>query len=181
MIHRRSLLAGLAASVLLCAGAARAQPRMPGALVKRRLSLEHLHSGETIDVVYHQNGRYVPSALYDLNRLLRDHRDGTMHPIDVDVLDYLHDLSVELGTRGPIGIVCGYRSPRSNEFLRARSSGVARRSLHMDGMALDIRVPGLRVRTVAEAALSLRRGGVGSYTGSGFVHIDSGAVRSWGA
>ena len=147
MIDRRSLLAGLMAAALLPAGAARAQPRLPATLAKRRLSLEHLHTGETIDVVYHQNGRYVPSALYDLNRFLRDHRDGTMHPIDVDVLDYLHDLTAELGTRERIGIVCGYRSHRSNEYLRASSAGVAKHSLHMDGMALDIRVPGREIST----------------------------------
>lgn len=181
MMFRRTLLAGLAAAALLPAGAARAQPRMPMTLVKRRLRLDHLHTGESIDIVYQQNGRYVPSALYDLNRFLRDHRDHTVHPIDVDVLDFLHDLSLELGAREPVGIVCGYRSPRSNAFLRASSSGVAKHSLHMDGMAIDIRVPGMRVRTVAEAALSMRRGGVGTYTGSGFVHIDSGRFRSWGA
>ena len=182
MIDRRSLLAGAMAAALLPAGAASAQQqRLPATLAKRRLSLEHLHTGETIDIVYHQNGRYVPSALYDLNRFLRDHRDGTTHPIDVDVLDYLHDLALELGTRERVGIVCGYRSHRSNEFLRASSSGVAKHSLHMDGMALDIRVPGRRVRTVAEAAMSLQRGGVGTYSGSGFVHIDSGKFRTWGA
>lgn len=183
MMQRRFLLAALGAASLLPAGVAQAQPRMPPSAkeARRRLTLEHLHSGEAIDIVYHQNGRYVPSALYDLNRFLRDHRDGTVHPIDVDVLDYLHAVAAKLGTRAPIGIVCGYRSERSNELLRARSSGVARRSLHMDGMALDIRIPGQRVRKVAEAALSLQRGGVGIYTGSNFVHIDSGAVRTWGA
>lgn len=181
MIDRRSLVGALAAAVLLSGGTARAQPRMPATLSKRRLRLEHLHTGESIDVIYQRNGRYEPGALYDLNRFLRDHRDHSVHPIDVEVLDYLHDLTLELGVRDPIGIVCGYRSPRSNAFLRANSDGVAKRSLHMDGMALDIRVPGMRVRSVAEAALSMRRGGVGSYSGSGFVHIDSGKFRSWGA
>lgn len=183
MISRRSLLVGLgAASVASCiAGTAIAQPRMPAALVQRRLKLQHLHTGEAVDLVYYRNGRYIPQTLGTLNRFLRDHRDNTVHQIDPAVLDFLHELTVELGTSDPVGIVCGYRSPRTNEYLRTVSSGVAKHSLHLEGMAIDIRMPGQRVRTVAEAAMDLRRGGVGRYTGSNFVHIDSGKFRTWGA
>ncbi len=183
MTSRRTLLAGLAAAGLapLLGTAAQAQPRMPAALVERRLNLKHLHTGETVDIAYYRNGRYIPQTLATLNRFLRDHRDNSVHAIDPALLDFLHDLTLELRVAGPVGIVCGYRSPRSNEFLRARSSGVARHSLHLEGMAVDIRVPGKRVATVAEAALDMRCGGVGKYTGSNFVHIDTGRFRSWGA
>lgn len=183
MTSRRSVIAGLGAAALTSwfASPLAAQPRMPAALVERRLRLKHLHTGEMIDVAYHRNGRYLPDAAATLNRFLRDHRDNSIHAIDARLLDFLHDLTVELGATGRIGIVCGYRSPRSNAYLRARSSGVAKRSLHLQGMALDIRVPGMRVATVAEAALDLRRGGVGRYTRSNFVHIDTGRFRTWGA
>lgn len=154
---------------------------MPPAQAERRLKLKHLHTGETIDIVYKRNGRNLPGAAAALDRFLRDHRDNSVHAIDARLLDFLHDLTVELGTASRIGIVCGYRSPRSNAYLRARSPGVAKRSLHLQGMALDIRVPGMRVATVAEAALDLRRGGVGKYTRSNFVHIDTGRFRTWGA
>lgn len=183
MTSRRSLLTGLGAAALVAGlgGVAQAQPRMPATLVRRRLNLRHLHTGEVVDIVYHQNGRYLPEALAKMNRFLRDHRDGSVHPIEVEVLDFLHDLTVELGITERVGIVCGYRSPRSNALLRANSSGVAKRSLHLQGMAIDIRVPGKRVKTVAEAAMDLRLGGVGRYTRSNFVHIDCGRFRTWGA
>lgn len=147
---------------------------------KRRLALRHLHTGETVDIVYSNANRYDPEALSELNRFLRDHRDGSVHEIDPVVLDFLYDLSRRLQVTGPIDIVCGYRSQRSNALLQARSSGVAKRSLHLEGKALDIRVPGRSVKSVARAALALNRGGVGSYSKSNFVHIDSGRVRAWG-
>ena len=183
MTSRRSVLAGLGAAALASwiGSAAQAQPRMPSALVQRRLKLRHLHTGETIDIVYNRNGRYLPDAQVALNRFLRDHRDNTVHRIDARLFDFLHDLNAELGITGRVDIICGYRSPKSNEYLRAKSSGVARRSLHLEGMAVDIRVPGMRVATVAEAALDIRRGGVGKYTRSNFVHIDTGRFRTWGA
>lgn len=183
MISRRSILVGFGATALVTglAATAQAQPRLPATLVERRLNLKHLHTGETFNDVYYRNGRYIPRTLNAMNRFLRDHRDNSIHRIDTRLLDFLHDLTGELSCSEPIGIICGYRSPKSNAFLRARSSGVAKRSLHLEGMALDIRVPGTRVRTVAEAALDLRRGGVGKYTGSNFVHIDSGKYRTWGA
>jgi len=154
---------------------------MPATLVQRRLKLRHLHTGESVDLVYYRNGRYNTQTLATMNRFLRDHRDNSVHLIDPGLLDFLHDLTLELGVTKPIGIVCGYRSPRSNKYLRAKSSGVAKNSLHLQGMAVDIRVPKLSVATVAEAALDLRVGGVGKYTRSNFVHIDTGRFRTWGA
>jgi uncharacterized protein YcbK (DUF882 family) len=180
---RRCFLAGLGTLALtsVAGSAAEAASILKPAAAHRRLRLKHLHTGERIDVVYQRNGRYLSDGLAALNRFLRDHRDQSVHAIDTRVLDFLHDLTGELGTRERIGIVCGYRSPRSNAFLRANSSGVAKRSLHLEGMAIDIRVPGMRVSTVAEAALDLKRGGVGRYTRSNFVHIDCGKFRTWGS
>lgn len=178
---RRAVLGGLGALALLMAGGTPARSAIVAAHDTRKLKLRHLHTGERIDVTYFRNGRYDPEALRTLNHYLRDHRDGTTHQIDPRVLDYLHDLTERLGVNRRIDIVCGYRSPKTNALLRAKSTGVAKRSLHMQGMALDIRVPGLRVKTVAKAAAAMNRGGVGSYSRSNFVHIDCGAVRSWGA
>lgn len=147
----------------------------------RLLKLRHLHTGERIDVVYYRDGDYDPAALEKLNHFLRDHRDGSVREIDPAVLDYLHDLCERLGMTKRVSIVSGYRSPKTNALLRSKSSGVAKRSLHMQGKALDIRIPDHRVKSVAKAAIKPRRGGGGSYSRSNFVHIDSGRVRSWGA
>lgn len=187
LLSRRTVLAGLVGLVAASAvapSAARAATSSvaiaaPGRT--RRLALRHLHTGETIDVRYLVNGQYDAAALRRLDQFLRDHRDGTVHRIDPKVLDFLHDLTRRLQVPGPVGIVCGYRSPRTNAMLRAKSAGVAKRSLHMEGKAIDIRVPGRSVKAVAKAAMSLRRGGVGRYSRSNFVHIDSGRVRAWGA
>lgn len=180
-VARRALLGGLGALALLAAGGTPARSAIATAHDTRSLRLRHLHTGERIDVVYCRNGRYTPDALAEIDRFLRDHRDGTVHRIDPRVLDYLHDLSNRLGVTGRIDIVSGYRSPKTNALLRAKSPGVAKRSLHMKGMALDIRIPGIRVKTVAKAAIAMKRGGVGSYSRSNFVHIDCGSPRNWGA
>lgn len=178
---RRAVLGGIGALALLLTGGTPAQSAIVKAHDKRRLKLRHLHTGELLDLVYFKNGKYDAEALTTLSHYLRDHHDGTVHPIDPAVLDYLHDLSVKLGLTRRIGIVCGYRSPQTNAMLRAKSTGVAKRSLHMEGRAIDIRIPGMKVKTVAKVARSMKRGGVGSYSRSNFVHIDSGKPRTWGA
>lgn len=179
-VTRRAALGGLGALALLLAGGQPARSALVKAHDTRELKLRHLHTGERIAITYFSDGDYDPDALETLNHYLRDHRDGTVYPIDPRVLDFLHDLSATLGVTKRIDIVCGYRSPKSNALLRSRSPGVAKRSLHMHGKALDIRVPGMKVKKVAKAALALKRGGVGTYSRSNFVHIDTGRVRSWG-
>jgi len=174
------ILGGLLAVPLLSAARA-PQAAAPPTAPPRRLRLKHLHTRESIDLVYHDGIRYLPKALAQLDRFLRDHRDGTIKPIDPLVLDFLHDLTRTLGFTKPVHIVCGYRSPKSNALLRAKSSGVAKKSLHLQGRALDIRMPGSAPLKVADAARKLNRGGVGLYTRSNFVHIDSGRCRTWGA
>jgi uncharacterized protein YcbK (DUF882 family) len=145
-----------------------------------RLRLYHTHTNERIDVVYRRGDQYVPSALVRLDQFLRDHRTGDIIQLDRRLFDLLHDLTVALGRpETEIDIVCGYRTPWSNEFLRRTSSGVASHSLHMLGEAIDIRIPGVSTTELRDAALGLGRGGVGYYPESHFVHVDVGRVRRW--
>ncbi|HZY62471.1 MAG TPA: DUF882 domain-containing protein [Edaphobacter sp.] len=146
------------------------------------LHLHHLHTGENIDVVYRIGDTYIPSALDELNHFLRDHRTQTVRAYDPKEFDLLHALMKKLGRpNGVIDIVCGYRTPWSNNFLRTRSTnmGVAEHSEHMQAKAIDIRVPGVSTLKLRNAALSLHEGGVGYYPSSQFVHVDVGPVRKW--
>lgn len=146
------------------------------------LHLHHLHTGESIDVVYRVGDTYIPSALDELNHFLRDHRTQTVKAYDPKEFDLLHALMKKLGRpNGVIDIVCGYRTPWSNNFLRTRSddTGVAKHSEHMQAKAIDIRVPGVSTLKLRNAALSLHEGGVGYYPSSQFVHVDVGPVRKW--
>ena len=145
-----------------------------------RLRLFHAHTGERLDIVYRNAEGYIPDALERLNRYLRDHRTGAVQTFDPRVFDLLHELLAGLGRPdAEIDVICGYRSRWSNEYLRAHGHGVARDSLHMRAMAIDIRIPGVSTRLVRNAALALHRGGVGYYPTSNFVHIDVGRVRHW--
>jgi len=145
-----------------------------------QLHLYHTHTNERLDIVYRRGDRYDPEALAQLEHFLRDHRTGDVHPYDPRVFDLLRDLTDSLGRpNGEIDIVCGYRTPWSNQFLRSRSSAVAKHSLHMQAMAIDIRVPGISTTELRNAALHLHRGGVGYYAREQFVHVDVGRVRRW--
>jgi len=147
---------------------------------EHHLRLYHTHTGERIDVVYRRGDNFLPEAEDQLDRFLRDHRTGGVKHYDPHVFDILSDLAAFLGRpNAEIDIICGYRTPWSNEFLRARSSGVARNSLHVQAHAIDIRIPGVDTLTLRNAALALHRGGVGYYPRSGFVHVDTGRVRTW--
>ncbi len=144
------------------------------------LQFYDIHSGRRLDVVYRDDKGYDEESLARLNRYLRDRRTGEIHAYDPRVFDLLHDLTVELGNPAlEIDVICGYRTPWSNEFLRTHGHGVARRSLHMEAMAIDIRVPGVSTARLRDAALALHRGGVGYYAASDFVHVDVGRVRHW--
>jgi len=145
----------------------------------RSLSLRALHTGEKATVTYWSRGNYVPSALQEVDHLFRDWRTGEVHPIDTALLDLLFKLRVKLRTKAPYRIISGYRSLSTNAALARRSDGVAKRSLHMGGMAIDTYLRGTELRALRDAALSLRRGGVGYYARSNFVHIDTGRVRRW--
>ena len=147
-----------------------------------RLRLYHTHTGERLDVVYRRGDQYIPTALAELDHYLRDHRTGDVHHFDPRLFDLLYDLTASLGdSGGEIDVICGYRTPWSNEFLRTRSphTGVAQHSLHMQAEAIDIRLPGIPTSELRDAALRLHRGGVGYYRSSDFVHVDVGRVRQW--
>jgi uncharacterized protein YcbK (DUF882 family) len=145
-----------------------------------RLRLYHLHTGEHLDVVYRIGSQYLSDRTAELDYFLRDHRSGDVKDFDVQEFDLLHDLLVKLGhPDAEIDIVCGYRTPTSNNYLREHGPGVALHSQHMQGKAIDIRIPGISTAKVRDAALSLQRGGVGYYAQSDFVHVDVGPVRRW--
>ncbi|HWZ43825.1 MAG TPA: DUF882 domain-containing protein [Candidatus Saccharimonadales bacterium] len=145
-----------------------------------RLRLYHTHTNERLEIVYRRGDTYIPSAVTELEHFLRDHRTGSVHHFDPRLFDLLSDLTASVG--GPeaeIDVVCGYRTPWSNTFLRKRSRGVAQHSLHMQAMAIDIRMPGIDTARLRDAALELHRGGVGYYRSSDFIHVDVGRVRRW--
>ena len=149
------------------------------ALGPRVLTFAHLHTAEKLEVEYMDGVRYLPQALSAVNHLLRDFRTGDVHDIDPALLDLLHALHAETGSRRPFEIISGYRSPSTNAMLRSHSGGVAAGSLHMEGRAIDIRLPDVLLSSLRDAALDLGRGGVGFYAMSNFVHVDTGRVRRW--
>ncbi|MGD2081873.1 MAG: DUF882 domain-containing protein [Chromatiales bacterium] len=168
----------------LCAGAASGLIIRPAEAsitkaASRDLSFHNLHTGERLSLTYWEGGDYVDDALRAVNHVLRDHRTGEVHAMDPGLLDLLVRIRSKLDTDRPFEVISGYRSPKTNAKLRKASGGVAKRSLHMSGKAIDIRVPGRDVHQLQKAALSLKAGGVGLYTKSRFVHVDTGRVRSW--
>lgn len=177
--QRRKILGTVAATAAaLHIPAARANIRP---LHGRNLKFDHLHTGERLDTTYWSEGSYIQHSLADINHLLRDFRTGEVHPIDPRLLDLLHHLQLETGNPNPFQIISGYRSPKTNAQLRSSSSGVAKKSLHMQGKALDIRLPGTSLKALHEIACDAKVGGVGLYTSSNFIHIDTGKVRYWGS
>jgi uncharacterized protein YcbK (DUF882 family) len=158
-----------------------ASPALAGAksLDVRKLSFQNLHTGERLRIDYWVEGNYVPQALQTVNHLLRDFRTGDVYPIEPRLLDVLNGLRGLLETEGDFHVISGYRSPKTNEMLHERSAGVASTSLHMRGMAIDVRLTDRPLPRLREAALRLAAGGVGYYPKSNFVHIDVGRVRRW--
>ena len=154
----------------------------PPPVTEYRLRFYHTHTNERLDIVYRRGDTYLPEALDRLDQYLRDYRTGDVHHYDPRVFDLLHDLTASLGRpSAEIDVICGYRTPRTNEFLRTRSphTGVAEHSLHMQAEAIDIRLPGVSTAQLRDSALALHRGGVGYYRASDFVHVDVGRVRRW--
>ncbi len=146
---------------------------------KRSLSLYHTHTNEYLDITYARSGFYDPLALEQVNQYLRDFRTGEKHSIDPGVLDILWRIQQKMGCNGTFAVISGFRSPKTNLALRGKSNGVAKRSLHMKGQAIDIRLTGQKTRAVRDCALALKSGGVGYYAKSDFVHVDTGRVRTW--
>lgn len=146
---------------------------------ERALSFYNTHTGEDMKAVYWSQGAYVQQALADINYILRDYRTGEVKEIDADLLDLLFTLRQKLESTAPFDIISGYRSPETNSLMSIMSKGVVKNSMHIQGMAIDIRLPGYELKTLQRAAIDLRRGGVGYYPSSDFVHIDVGRIRYW--
>jgi uncharacterized protein YcbK (DUF882 family) len=169
--------AGLARPALARPGVARANP--VNAAAGRRIALRNLHTGERLEIEYFRDGGYIDAAQAKLQHVLRDFRNGEVHTIDPVLMDYLVEAAARLGKEARFDVISGYRSPETNEKLRERSSGVAQRSLHMQGRAIDVRMAGIDCADLANLAKDLERGGVGYYRASDFVHLDTGAPRTW--
>jgi uncharacterized protein YcbK (DUF882 family) len=146
---------------------------------ERELSFFNIHTGEKMKAVYYCQGSYVAQALYDINYILRDYRTGGVKEIDTDLLDLLFALHQKLKSKTPFNVISGYRSPETNSLLSVMGKGVVKNSLHIYGKAIDIRLPGHELKTLQRAAIDLRRGGVGYYPHSDFVHVDVGRIRYW--
>src|SRR4051812_6651718 len=145
----------------------------------RGLSFYNTHTDEKLSATYVRGNQFDKGALKDINHILRDFRTGDVHPIDLQLLDLLTELHRKTGSKQPFQIISGYRSPKTNSILSAESNGVAKRSMHLDGKAIDIRLADVKLGTLHETAVSMKRGGVGMYAASNFVHVDTGRVRYW--
>lgn len=159
--------------------AAPVAPVRSGGSAPRWLKLHNIHTQEKLEAVYFDKGEYVPDAVQALDKVLRDFRTGDVHPMNPRLFDTLADLANKTDTKAHFQVISGYRSPKTNAMLNERSGQVARRSLHMDGKAIDIYLEDVALDRVRAAALDLGRGGVGYYPSSKFVHLDVGPVRRW--
>ena len=162
----------LVAGLFLC-------PEPALSIDERRLSFYHTHTAKRLDVVYARGGQYVDSALDEIEDFLSDFRTGDRQSIDTDLLDLIYDVRASLGSQGTFEVISAYRSPKTNEMLRSRSSGVAQNSQHTVGKAIDVRLRGVELERFRDAAIELQRGGVGYYAESNFIHLDTGRVRRW--
>ena len=172
---RRHFLAGAGLSLLI------RKPAFAMDQDVRVAAFDNIHTGEKLELEYWRQGTYLPEALSQVNHILRDFRTGDTHLMAPQLLDLLSGLRANLETRAPVSVISGYRSPATNAMLRGEHehSGVAAKSLHMQGMAIDIRIAGRSLDSIHAAALGLRSGGVGYYPVSDFVHVDVGRVRTW--
>jgi len=145
----------------------------------RELHFTNVHTGEKFKGEYWVNGRYLPDAFGSIKSVLRDYRSNQQFPIDPRLMDILYVLQHRIGNYQTFDVFSGYRSPATNARLRQASHGVAARSLHMTGQAIDINLPGTRLASLRKSAMALNAGGVGFYPASDFVHVDTGRVRHW--
>jgi uncharacterized protein YcbK (DUF882 family) len=180
-ISRNLLVVGaMLCSIVLTSARAQAHDGSPEQGQEHVLRLYNTHTGERLEMVFRRGEQYIPGALAKLDYFLRDHNTGDVRHFDPRLYDILADLTSSVGhPNGEIDIVCGYRTPSTNESLRAHTTGVAKNSLHIQAEAIDLRMPGVDTLTLRRAALALRRGGVGYYPHSDFIHVDTGRVRQW--
>jgi uncharacterized protein YcbK (DUF882 family) len=176
IISRRAFVRS---SLKLAAGLALYRPINSYALYQKTesLSFYHTHTHESLAVNFNELGD--PEALRQIHVFLRDFRTGDVHPIDNKLLKLLFRIKKASRSQGTFEVISGYRSPETNRALRKKSSGVAKKSLHMSGQAIDVRLSDLRTRSLRDIASSMQKGGVGFYPQSDFVHLDTGRVRQW--
>ncbi|WP_373019495.1 DUF882 domain-containing protein [Thiomicrorhabdus sp.] len=145
----------------------------------RTLSFYNLHTGESLKTTYWEQGIYHPEALEEISHVLRDFRTNETHDMDIALFDLLHDIRNQTGSKKSFNVISGYRSPKTNAMLHTTTQGVATKSLHMVGKAIDINLPGFKLADLRKVAMHQRQGGVGFYPKSNFVHVDTGRVRYW--
>ena len=146
---------------------------------ERSLTLINLHTNESLETCYWADGKYQPQGLQEISYIMRDHRAEEVHKMDPVLLDLLFILHEQCGSNSPFHVISGYRSPKTNAKLRKNSNGVAKKSLHMQGKAIDIRLPDIELTELRTTAIALKAGGVGYYSKSNFLHIDIGRPRTW--
>ena len=182
-LSRRGFLtsiAGVAVTLATPGAIASAAPTpVPVSGRDRELSFYNTHTGEKLSATFWSDGKYLDDGAEEINWILRDYRAGIASSIDPKLLDLLHQLQAKVEHQGEFHIISGYRSPATNKMLNKQSSGVAKRSHHMLGKAIDVRLPGFDTSQLHKAAISLKGGGVGYYSSSNFVHLDVGRVRYW--
>jgi uncharacterized protein YcbK (DUF882 family) len=149
------------------------------ALDKRALSFIHTRTQQELTLTYASGKTYDRNALAQINQFLRDYQTGQVHVIDPKLLDILWAVQQELGRKGVYEVISGYRSPRTNKGMRRTDHSVASHSLHMKGQAIDIQFSGAGIAQIHQCAMAMQTGGVGYYPQAGFVHLDSGAFRTW--
>ena len=179
LVARRRLLIGAVGGAVGCSSAGLAVAAVSATAPVHTLSFYNIHTAEKLKVTYREQGELIPEALQEINYYLRDFRTEQAHEIDVVLLDTLHDLYRAFDERGNFEVISGYRSPRTNAALRHVTTGVAEHSLHIEGRAIDVRLTSAKTADLRDSAIALQRGGVGYYPESNFVHVDTGAFRTW--
>lgn len=178
--RRKVILGGLAAAAVSSAALPLRPARAAFSVEAKSLAFNSLHTGETAKVTYwEERAGYLPDAIGELSHILRDWRTDEVYEMDLALYDMLFELRYRLGSEKPFQIISGYRSPKTNAKLASNSGGVAKRSYHMKGMAIDIALPDVELDYLRRVALDMHMGGVGYYPSSGFVHVDTGPVRRW--
>lgn len=178
-LSRRNFLTSMAGAAFTLATPGAIAAAKPVSVRDRELSFHNIHTGEKLSAAFWSDGKYLDDGVEEISWLLRDHRAGVASTMDPKLLDLLHQLQTTVGHQGEFQVISGYRSPATNKMLNKNTSGVAKRSYHMLGQAIDVRLPGFDTRQLHKAAISLKGGGVGYYSSSNFVHMDVGRVRYW--
>jgi uncharacterized protein YcbK (DUF882 family) len=147
--------------------------------VDRTIKLYNIHTSEHLTATYWAKDHFVKSEISKINHFLRDFRTGDVEKMDIKLFDLLYAIQLIRDTDKPFQVLSGYRSPKTNEMLRKKSEGVAKNSFHLKAQAIDINLPGTDLKDLKKLSTFLRRGGVGYYPKSGFMHIDTGPIRYW--